>query len=98
MVGSASEKPTERPKINVQIANLITQLRTTNLDESIRFYTTKLGFTLGFRYEDFYAGVQAGGHLVHFKLADEVDPSIAYVEAEEHFHLYIETADVTAAA
>jgi catechol 2,3-dioxygenase-like lactoylglutathione lyase family enzyme len=81
-----------------QIDNIITQLRTTSLDESIRFYTTKLGFTLEFRYEDFYAGVQAGGHFVHLKLVDEVDPSIAYVEAGEHFHLYVETADVTAAA
>jgi catechol 2,3-dioxygenase-like lactoylglutathione lyase family enzyme len=82
----------------VQIANIVTQLRTTNLAESIRFYTTKLGFSLEFRYEDFYAGVQAGGHLVHLKLVDEVDPSIAYVEAGEHFHFYLETTDVEAAA
>jgi catechol 2,3-dioxygenase-like lactoylglutathione lyase family enzyme len=82
----------------VQIANIVIQLRTTNLAESIRFYTTKLGFTLEFQYEDFYAGVRASGQVVHLKLVDEVDPSIAYVEGGEHFHLYLETDDVAAAA
>jgi len=82
----------------VQIANIVIQLRTTNLAESIRFYTTTLGFTLEFEYEDFYAGVRAGGQVVHLKLVDEPDPSIEYVEDGEHFHLYLETADVGAAA
>jgi len=82
----------------VQIANIVIQLRTTNLAESIRFYTTTLGFTLEFEYEDFYAGVRAGGQVVHLKLVDEPDPSIEYVEHGEHFHLYLETADVGVAA
>ena len=82
----------------MQIANIVIQLRTTNLAESIRFYTTTLGFTLEFEYEDFYAGVRAGGQVVHLKLVDEPDPSIEYVEDGEHFHLYLETADVGAAA
>jgi catechol 2,3-dioxygenase-like lactoylglutathione lyase family enzyme len=82
----------------VQIANVVAQLRTTDLAESIRFYTGKLGFTLEFQYEDFYAGIRAGSHVVHLKLVDEPDPSIAFVDRGEHFHLYLETDDVSAAA
>ena len=82
----------------MHIVNIIPQLRTTDLAESIRFYTTQLGFTLEFQYEDFYAGVRAGEHVIHLKLVDDMDPSIAFVAREEHFHLYLKTDDVVAAA
>jgi catechol 2,3-dioxygenase-like lactoylglutathione lyase family enzyme len=39
---------------SLPVSGLIPQLRTTNLAESIRFYTTKAGLTLQFQYEDFY--------------------------------------------
>ena len=79
-------------------AKTIAQLRTTNLDESIRFYTTKVGLTLEFQYEDFYAGIRAGKQLFHLKLVDTKDPSIDFVDKGEHFHLYLETDDAAAAA
>ena len=82
----------------MQISSAIAQLRTTNLAESIRFYTTKLGLTLEFQYEDFYAGIRAGRQLFHLKLVDEKDPSIELVDKGEHFHLYLETDDASAAA
>ncbi len=75
---------------------ITTQLRTTDLEESIRFYTTKLGLALEFRYEDFYAGIRAGNAIFHLKLADEKDPSIDFVQGGEHFHLYLETDDAHA--
>ena len=61
---------------------------------SIRFYTEKLGFSVEFKYEDFYAGIRVGGQVFHLKLVDEKDPSIPYVDAGEHFHLYLETNGV----
>lgn len=82
----------------MQISSIIPQLRTTNLAQSIEFYTTKVGFTLDFQYEDFYAGLRAGSHVVHLKLIDEPDPSIDFVSRGEHLHLYIETEDASAAA
>jgi catechol 2,3-dioxygenase-like lactoylglutathione lyase family enzyme len=82
----------------MHISRAIAQLRTTNLAESIRFYTTKVGLTLEFQYEDFYAGIRAGDQIFHLKLADEKDPSIEFVDKGEHFHLYLETDDVSAAA
>lgn len=64
------------------------------LAASIDFFTSKLGFTLEFRYSDFYAGVRHGKYAVHVKSIDEPDPSIAFVERGDHFHLYFETDDV----
>ena len=37
----------------MQILGAIAQLRTTDLTASIRFYTTKVGLTLAFQYQDF---------------------------------------------
>jgi len=82
----------------MQISSAIAQLRTTDLLESIRFYTTKVGLTLEFQYEDFYAGIRAGSQLFHLKLVDQKDPSIDFVDEGEHFHLYLETDDAAAAA
>jgi len=42
------------------ISSVIAQLRTTDLKESIRFYTQEIGLALEFRYEGFYAGIRAG--------------------------------------
>jgi catechol 2,3-dioxygenase-like lactoylglutathione lyase family enzyme len=80
------------------ISGVIAQLRTTDLAESIRFYTTKVGLTLEFQYQDFYAGIRAGSQLFHLKLVREKDPSIEFVAHGEHFHLYLETTDAKATA
>jgi catechol 2,3-dioxygenase-like lactoylglutathione lyase family enzyme len=80
------------------ISSVITQLRTTNLSQSIRFYTEKVGLTLEFQYQDFYAGIRAGNQVFHLKLVDEKDPSIAFVDKGDHFHLYFGTDDVQAIA
>ena len=80
------------------ISSAIAQLRTTDLAASIRFYTTKVGLTLEFQHQDFYAGIRAGGQLFHLKLVDERDPSIEFVDKGEHVHLYLQTDDAAATA
>jgi len=82
----------------MKIKSLTPQLRTTDLEGSIRFYTETLGFDLAFRYQDFYAGICAGSYAFHLKLVDEPDPGIAFVRAGEHVDLYVEVDDVSAAA
>lgn len=82
----------------MQITSAIAQLRTTDLAESINFYTTKVGLKLEFQYLDFYAGIRAGSQVFHLKLSDTKDPSIEFVDKGEHFHLYLETDDASAAA
>lgn len=82
----------------MSVTRIVPQLRTTDLASSLRFYTTKLGFAVEFQYEDFYAGVRAGESVFHLKQVDDVDPSIRYVDDEDHFHLYFGTDDVEAVA
>ena len=82
----------------MRMTGVVAQLRTTDLARSIDFYTRKLGLELAFRYEDFYAGVKAGNQMIHLKLVDERDPSVDEVRRGEHFHLYLTTDDVDAAA
>ena len=76
------------------IKSIIPQLRTTDMGSSIRFYTEKLGFTVEFNYQDFYAGVRTGDQVIHLKLVDEQDPSITFVDEGGHLHLYFETEGV----
>ena len=80
------------------ITAVIPQLRTTDLDASIRFYTEVLGCTLEFCHGDFYAGVRAGHSAIHLKRVDCVDPSIADVAEGGHLHLYVQVAGVAALA
>ena len=77
----------------MNVKALTPQLRTTDLDGAVRFYTETLGFELAFRYEDFYAGVGAGGFLLHLKLSDTTDPSVPFVRGE-HLHLHITVDDL----
>ena len=80
----------------MQISNVVAQLRTTDLSASIDFYTTKLGLTLGFQYQDFYAGICAGNQVFHLKRVDEMDPTISFVDNNEHFHLYLQVDNISA--
>ena len=80
------------------IVAAIAQLRTTDLDGSIRFYVERLGMKLAFRHEDFYAGIDADGQAFHLKRVDEPDPSVADVRESRHFHLYFATGNVAALA
>jgi predicted enzyme related to lactoylglutathione lyase len=42
-------------------------LNVSHIGNSIEFYTKKLGFSLDFLYEDFYAGIGKDGHSIHLK-------------------------------
>ena len=81
----------------MSILGVTAQIRTTNIEESIEFYTS-IGLELEFKYEDFYAGMKAGDQSIHLKLVDEKDLSIDVVARDDHFHLYFETDDIEAIA
>jgi catechol 2,3-dioxygenase-like lactoylglutathione lyase family enzyme len=70
------------------------QLRTIDLDRSIRFYTERVGLELDFRHADFYAGIRSGGGSFHLKQVDVPDPSITFVDEGGHLHLYLGVDDV----
>ena len=81
----------------MEIEELVPQLRTTDLDRAIHFYTETLGLTLSFRYQDFYAGVSSGEWMIHLKLVEDPDPSIDFVREGQHLHLHIGVRDIQAA-
>ena len=49
------------------IKGMSPQLVVSNIERSIEFYTEKLGFTVAFRYSDFYVGIIKDGYTVHLK-------------------------------
>jgi catechol 2,3-dioxygenase-like lactoylglutathione lyase family enzyme len=81
------------------VNRVATQIRTTNLDASIDYYVSRLGFELDFRFRDFYAGIKVtDDHSIHLKLVDEPDPSIRFVQQGDHLHLFFEVDDADATA
>jgi catechol 2,3-dioxygenase-like lactoylglutathione lyase family enzyme len=68
------------------VLTITPQLRTTDLDRSIRFYTERLGLELAFRHGDFYAGIRSPGGGFHLKRVDTQDPSVAFVNEGGHLH------------
>lgn len=82
----------------MHVTGAIAQLRTTDLEGSIHFYTVRLGLALAFRYGDFYAGIRAGDEMFHLKRVDRPDPFIDFVHEGEHFHLYLQTDDAAGTA
>jgi catechol 2,3-dioxygenase-like lactoylglutathione lyase family enzyme len=52
------------------IKQMSPQFLVSDIDRSIDFYTTQLGFDLEFRYEDFYAGIIKDGFSIHLKSGD----------------------------
>ena len=51
-----------------KIKKMSPQLLITDINQSIEFYTKKLGFDLDFRYDDFYSGIIKEGYSIHLKL------------------------------
>ena len=81
----------------METEELVSQLRTTDLERAIHFYTRKLGFVLSFRYQDFYAGVSSGDRMIHVKLVDDPDPGIDFVRRGHHLHVHVGVRDIHAA-
>jgi catechol 2,3-dioxygenase-like lactoylglutathione lyase family enzyme len=55
--------------IHSKIKGMSPQFLVSDLNRSIEFYTSKLGFEESFRYEDFYSGIIKDGCSIHLKLS-----------------------------
>ncbi|WP_431217989.1 GNAT family N-acetyltransferase [Puia sp. P3] len=70
-------------------------LLVSDLDRSIGFYTGVLGFSVQFRYEDFYAGIGRDGYSIHLK--QTAQPPAAdreYKRENEHVDITFSVAAV----
>lgn len=64
----AFEKPSfMTTATSFRIKQMSLQLIVANIEHSIEFYTTKLGFDIDFRYEGFYAGLVKDSYSIHLK-------------------------------
>jgi catechol 2,3-dioxygenase-like lactoylglutathione lyase family enzyme len=52
---------------NYKIKQISPQFIVADIERSISFYTQILGFTVDFRYEDFYAAISREGCSIHLK-------------------------------
>ena len=50
-----------------RIEKMSPQLIVADINRSVEFYTSQLGFEVDFRYEDFYAGIIKDGFSIHLK-------------------------------
>ena len=52
------------------IRKMSPQLKVTDIDRAVSFYTKKLGFDIDFRYQDFYVSIVRGDYSIHLKSSD----------------------------
>ena len=65
-----------------------------DLREALAFYEKRLGFTVDFVYEDFYAGISREGAMIHLKCAPKLEADRAHRRAGEHLDAYLDVSGV----
>ena len=65
-----------------------------NLEQSIDFYTQKLGFEIDFRYEDFYAGITRDGFSIHLKSGYPANEERTSRRHSEHVDITFAVTDI----
>jgi uncharacterized glyoxalase superfamily protein PhnB len=64
-----------------------------DLARSIDYYCQRLGFTLDFQYDDFYASVSRDGCAIHLKAAPKTVADRAHRKQEEHLDAHVAVSD-----
>jgi catechol 2,3-dioxygenase-like lactoylglutathione lyase family enzyme len=65
-----------------------------DLNTAITYYRDKLGFSLDFCYESFYASVSRNGVSIHLKCAPKTVSDRAHRKQHEHLDVYITVTGV----
>src|SRR5882672_11169986 len=77
-----------------RIKKMSPQLLVADIDRSIEFYTKKLGFETGFRYEDFYAGIIKDGFSIHLKTGKPEIDERQNTRDNEHLDIIFSVEDI----
>jgi catechol 2,3-dioxygenase-like lactoylglutathione lyase family enzyme len=72
-----------------RLVSLSPQFLVDDLDVSTAFYREKLGFSIDFVYEGFYAGVSRDGLGIHLKCAPKVTEDRENRKSNEHLDAYV---------
>src|SRR6185369_3541959 len=83
-------------RMTARIQGIAPQFLVDDLDTAVAYYRDRLGFTVDFTYEAFYAGLSRDGATVHLKHAPKTVADRAHRRAQEHLDAYIATTGVVA--
>jgi catechol 2,3-dioxygenase-like lactoylglutathione lyase family enzyme len=78
----------------VPITGIAPQFLVDDLDRSIGYYRDRLGFTLDFVYEGFYASVSRDGFAIHLKCAPKTVADRVHRREGEHLDAFVSVTGV----
>ena len=81
-------------KATAQLTGIAPQFLVDDLDRAIAYYVDKLGFTLDFKYQSFYASVSRDGLAIHLKHAPKSPAEREHRKQNEHLDAYISVEGV----
>ena len=73
----------------IRITGVAPQFLVDDLPATIAYYADKLGFSLDFCYDSFYAAVSRDGCAIHLKCAPKTLSDRAHRQQHEHLDAYI---------
>ena len=76
-----------------KITRMSLQLIVAELESAIEFYTEKLGFSIDFRYEDFYVGIIKEEHSIHLKHGEPSPEKRQNNRVNEHLSMMFSVRD-----
>lgn len=56
-----------------KIRKMSPQLKVTDIDRAVHFYTKKLGFDIDFRYQDYYVSIIKDNYTIHLKSIESLN-------------------------
>jgi uncharacterized glyoxalase superfamily protein PhnB len=65
-----------------------------DLHGALAFYEQRLGFTVDFVYEDFYAGISRDDAIIHLKHAAKLEADRAHRKAGDHLDAFLDVTGV----
>jgi uncharacterized glyoxalase superfamily protein PhnB len=81
-------------QVATRITRIAPQFLVGDLDRAIAYYRDRLGFTLDFMYEDFYASVSRDGSAIHLKHGPRLEGESAFRKQHEHLDAYIAVSGI----
>ena len=77
-----------------QLTGIAPQFLVDDLDRAVAYYVDKLGFTLDFKYQSFYASVSRDGLAIHLKHAPKSPAEREHRKQNEHLDAYVSVSGV----
>src|SRR5262245_27535545 len=80
--------------VPTHVTGITPQFLVDDLDRAITYYRDKLGFSLDFVYQSFYAAVSRDGFAIHLKEAPKLAADREYKKQNEHLDAHISVSGV----